>query len=431
MAEAGPDLALREYRLPGAIDLFVYPTGKFKTSLVSILLHRSLDEESSAAALVPYLLRRATRGHPDMASIARLLESLFGASFDVEVLRFGERQILSLRLDLVEERYLFMGGRDLLRKGLTLLRDVLAHPVLEDGRFPGPVFEMERTNLRRFVEGLVNDRGRYAFERCVRHMCAGEPYARFEYGAEEAIDRLTAEVVTKTWRQVLESSPIEVYVVGSTDPDRVRDLVASVFGGLRSGEGIRSPNGTVRKSPGAIRRVRETADVSQSRLVIGMRTEIGYGHPLSVPLAVWNALFGGGPFSRLFQHVREKHSLAYYCSSSLDQSKGLVFVQAGVEGAKAGKVERIIARQRADLAAGRISLDELRAVKAHIEAAVLSVTDSASRTTSYFQERRASETVMSFRELLDRISRVRRSEVVEAARTIRTDTVYLLTEGEA
>ncbi|MEN8151121.1 MAG: insulinase family protein, partial [Planctomycetota bacterium] len=97
---------MKKYRIAGGVQLIVYPTDKFKTTLTNILLHRPLDEGTSAAALVPYVLRRGTRRRPDLAAISRHLEMLFGAGLDVDVLRFGERQILSFRLDSVQDRYL-------------------------------------------------------------------------------------------------------------------------------------------------------------------------------------------------------------------------------------------------------------------------------------------------------------------------------------
>ncbi len=430
MPELSPERNLVEFELPGAVRLFVYRTEKFKTSFVNIILGRPLDERTSCAALLPYVLRRGTTSHRDMSSIARLLESLFGASLDVDILSFGERQMLSFRLDLVEERYLFMGGRDLLAKGLDLVRELFLEPVLDGGCFPNETFEQERENLRRFVAGMVNDKGRYAFDRCVSRMCEGEPYARYEYGALPEIDALTSESLTELWHDTLRSAPIDVFVVGSTDPGRVRDLVVGAFGGLRSGEEVTDPPPAVRRGPGKLTRVVERDDVMQARLVMGFRTRIGYGDPLSIPLVVWNTVFGGGASSRLFRHVREKHSLAYYCSSSVDQSKGVAFVQAGVDGTQAGRVERIVRRQMGDLARNGPTLDEVRAAKAYLKAGVLSITDSAPRIAGFFLERRSTGAVIGIGELLDRISRVRRADVARAAATVKPDTYYLLARGD-
>jgi predicted Zn-dependent peptidase len=426
-----PDPEIREYRLPGAVDLLVYPTRKFKTTLVNLLVHRPLGEATSAGALVPYVLRRGTRRRPDMASISRELERLFGAGLDVEVLRFGERQILSFRLDVVDDRYLLMGGRDLLRHGLALLRDILTDPVLEGGRFPANVFEQERLNLRHFVEGMTNDKARYALDRCIRHMCGDEPYARYEYGEPAEIGALSPEAVTSLWRETLRTSPLEIYVVGSAEPEAVREIVEELFGTLRDGSEVSEPPRGVRRRAGRIRRVEEHGDLVQSRLVLGYRTAIDYGDRLSAALGVWNTVFGGGSYSRLFRHVREKHSLAYYCSSVVDLAKGVAFVQAGIDGKMADRVERIVRRQLAELKRGRLDLDELRTAKAFLKAGLMSVTDSPARISAFLQEQRAAGLALSFDDALSRISRVRRSDTSAAAESVELDTVYLFSDGGA
>jgi len=430
VAELSPERVLREFELPGAVRLFVYPTEKFKTSFVNIIFSRPLDDRTSAAALLPYVLRRGTRSHQNMSSIARHLEGLFGASLDVDVLSFGEQQLLSFRLDLVEERYLFMGGRDLLGKGLDLVRELLREPRLEGDCFPASTFEQERENLRRFVEGMFDEKGRYAFDRCVRHMCAGEAYARYEYGELDEIEALTPRALTDVWRSTLRTAPIDVFVVGSAPPEQVRDLVEAAFGDLRDGRDVLDPLPAVRRGAGKLKRVREDDDVAQARLVMGFRTDVAPGDPLSIPLVVGNSVFGAGASSRLFRHVREKHSLAYYCSSSVDQEKGVAFVQAGVDAKQAERVERIVRRQMGDLGRNGPTIEELKAAKAHLKAGVLSITDSAPRTAAFFLERRSSGTVIGIGELLDRISRVRRGDVARAVATMRPDTYYLLARGK-
>jgi len=427
----GPDQSYRHYLLPGSVDLFVYPTRKFKTTLVSVLLHRALDEGSSAAALVPYVLRRGTRTHPDMVSISRALEWLFGAGLDVDVLRFGERQILSLRLDVVDDRYLLMGGRDLLRRGMELLRDVLVSPPLSDGTFDRDVFEQERLNLRRFLEGIENDKGRLALDHCIRKMCEGEAYARYEYGEIEEVDALTPEEVTARWREILATTPLEIYVVGSAEPESVLEIATGLFDGIRDGASLVKPPGAERRAPGRVRRLCESGDLVQDRLVMGYRSEVSYDHPLSFPLAVMNTIFGGGSFSRLFREVREKRSLAYYCSSSMDQAKGVGFVQAGVESGKTGRVERIVRRQLTEMRQGRVELDELKAAKAYILNGLRSVTDSPARIAGFLQERQAGGAEVTFAEVMEGIRRVRRRDVAAAAGTLKLDTVYTLSNGKS
>ena len=65
----------------------------------------------------------------------------------------------------------------------------------------------------------------------------------------------------------------------------------------------------------------------------------------TMPLMVMTDIFGGGPYSRLFDNVREKMSLCYYCSASSSRVKGLITVESGVEEQNAEKAEKAISEQ--------------------------------------------------------------------------------------
>ena len=49
------------------------------------------------------------------------------------------------------------------------------------------------------------------------------------------------------------------------------------------------------------------------------------------PVMVANAMFGGSVTSKLFMNVRERLSLCYYASSSIDWRKGIMLVSSGIE----------------------------------------------------------------------------------------------------
>jgi predicted Zn-dependent peptidase len=277
---------------------------------------------------------------------------------------------------------------------------------------------------------MVEDKGRYALERCVGHMCGDEPYARFEYGDLEEIDELTPEAVTDAWREVLRTAPMEIYVVGSSAPPLVRDNARELFGSMRNGGARPGVPDAVRRPAGRVRRIRESGELMQARLVMGYRTDVDFGHRLAVPMSVMNTLWGASPSSRLFQNVREKHSLAYYCTSSVDLAKGIGFVQAGIDGRKAGRVEKLVTSELRAVREGRVTVEELRTAKAHITAGLLSLGDSPSRIAGFLQERQAAGAGGSVAEALSEVSRVTRKDVARAARSLELDTVYLLANGD-
>ena len=145
-----------------------------------------------------------------------------------------------------------------------------------------------------------------------------------------------------------------------------------------------------------------------------------------MPMTVMNAIFGASPVSRLFRTVREERSLAYYCSSTVDRAKGVVFVQAGIEAKNAEEVEGLVLRALSDLCEARIDLEELRTAKEQLRGGLRAMMDSPARIAGFLQESRATGGRVSFPGIMKRIARVRRSDVARAARSLVLDTVYLL-----
>ena len=95
------------------------------------------------------------------------------------------------------------------------------------------------------------------------------------------------------------------------------------------------------KEPVAEKVVRETMDVSQGKLVIGL--DVTKLEPEDKAVAsVYNAILGGGANSKLFQNVREKAHLAYVASSSYLRHKNNIFINCGIEIANYEKALELI-----------------------------------------------------------------------------------------
>ena len=102
------------------------------------------------------------------------------------------------------------------------------------------------------------------------------------------------------------------------------------------------------KEPVEEKVVRETMDVSQGKLVIGLDvTKLGSED--KAVASVYNAILGGGANSKLFQNVREKASLAYSAGSLYIKNKNSIVIRSGIEQKNYEKALEIIEKQVSDL----------------------------------------------------------------------------------
>ncbi|MCL4424029.1 MAG: insulinase family protein [Firmicutes bacterium] len=432
MKQLGDDYVAPEFRqhlLKNGIRLHVQTTRKFKTTTVNLFLHQNLNNENATRdALLSYILRRGSETAPTTQILAQKLEELYGASLRTDVFKMGERHLLSLRLDLVGERFLVQPD-GLLRRGLDLFQDVLTRPVTEKGVFRQDYLDQEKDTLRRTIEGLINDKGQYALTRCVEEMCRGEPYATFRYGRREDIEPISAADLFRYYQGLLQANPIDVFVVGDLDFQTAADLLEETLRFPREG-GREIPAGAAEKEVTEVKRVMDREDVNQGKLILGYRTNIPYSDPDLFGLVVYNGILGAFPHSKLFLNVREKASLAYYAVSRLETTKGLLFISSGIESSNYQRALDIIEEQVADMAAGRISQEEYDNTQKALISQLKEEEDSPGRRILSYLEGLINDRPLSTEEEIRGIIGVTREDVIRVAGRIKPDTIYFLNSSQ-
>lgn len=412
--------------LQNGMNLYIHPTGKFKTILVQLIFHRCLREDDvTYSALLPSVLQRGSVNYPTRRELALRLEELYGTELMAEVVKKGERQLVIYSLDLVHDQFL-PGENQLFRKALSILNNLISNPLTESEGFKEEYVEQEKEQHERVIKGLINDKIAYSVERCIQEMCTGEPFGVFKYGSVERLKEIDKQSLYRFYRQFLAESPADLHIIGDVDPQAVRAQVEEIFSFAR-GDGGTIPPTEVRTGAGDVRYIKDELDVNQGKLVLGYRTGLSYGDDDYFPLLMYNGILGGFPHSKLFQNVREKASLAYYSYSRLEKHKGLMVISSGIEVDNYEKTLDIINRQVADMAIGDFGQEEFDNTRSGLRNQFLVEEDNAALLVN-----RALDGTLAGRDedtdqLLKRLDAVTRDDVTRVADRIKLDTVYFLT----
>jgi len=414
------------FDLDAGITLFVQPTEHFKNVALRLFVRTHLGDNASATALLPHVLTRGTRRLPTMAKVTAHLDRLYGARGDADASKIGENHVVSFRVDCVADRHVPGHGGNV-RGAMEFLRDMAADPAREGKRLRGDYVEQEVHNQKRALEDLLSDRAEYASQKCLEAMCCGEAYATHEMGTVKGLEGLTAEGLSRHHADLLAACPIELYVSGRVNPGEIADIADGLFR-LRGRGKVRAIPETVVDVPvKETRRVVETMDVEQGKLVMGYRTYTTYRDGLSTALSFLNGIFGGFSHSRLFVNVREREGLAYAAGSSLEKTKGLLMVHAGIDPEKFDRCLEVILEEMTSIQAGRITEAEMEATRRALSERARGILDSPSRAINGLYERRLAGRVQTVEEVLKEIEGTRREDVVAAAQRLKLDTVYWLT----
>lgn len=419
-------MAFHHYQLDNGLNLYVLPTVKFKTIMLKVFWQQNLDEAATLNALLPMVLRRGTRNHPTSQGFNQYLEELYGADFDARVMKKGERQILEFELELVKNSLV---NEPLLERGLQLVHDVLLNPLVVQEGFDPDFLAQEKDQLRQLIEGIINDKVQYAMERCLEEMGRGERFGLSRYGKINDFDRIGPQDLYRHYLDRRDSAPLDIFVVGDINPEQVFASVNKVFNFPRSGGYALLPVDT-RKVPLKVKEVVERQEVSQGKLSLAYRTNLAYPDDQYPALVVYNGILGGFPHSKLFQNVREKESLAYYASSRMEKTKGVLLLASGIEFKNFHKARRIIGEQVEQLAAGQISDVELENTKKALLHHLRASNDNYHLMIDMVLDGLINGRLRSSSEMMDQIQAVSKADVVQVAEGIKLDTVYFLTNPE-
>ena len=410
-------------QLAEGVFLTCLSTTRFKTSVLSAAAVLPVTQENALAALLPQVLARGTARCPDMESLGVELDRLYGARILPFVRKVGENLSVGFLSDVIDGTYA-AAGEDLTGHTIELLAELWNAPYrTEDGTLCPEYTAAEGKNLMNKILGLKNDTRSYAVRRMQEIMCEGEPFGWCEYGSAEAARTASASDLTAFWQDTLQHAPLELFYCGSAPAEQIEAAFRAAFA-ARTG-GRQAVQAVLRPAPAQPRTVIEEMDVQQGKLSLGFRTGITGGDAAYPAMMLFVTAFGGYTGSRLFRQVREKMSLCYYASATMNKHKGIISVSSGIENSNFETARDEILRQLAQMQDG-LTEDELEGARRTLLGSLRAMNDAPASLEWYFQSQAIGGWKDDLDELCDALTRATRDEVLAAGRTMQLDTIYFL-----
>ena len=422
-------MSFKSIDISGGVSILNISDDRFKTNLLSVVFLTPLDREAvSKNAIIPQLLRRRCAAYPDFTALNMRLNELYGARLSADVSRIGDYQLLTLSVAAIDDRYA-LNGESVMGDCADLLSNILFKPYFEDGLFSDEDFSQERRQLIEEIQSEINEKRMYARIRASEIMCEGEPCSIHPLGKQSDAEVLTREAVTEQYKTLLKTAFVKIMMIGGADSAGISEKFKSAFAKIKR-EPITLKPSLVKSGVESIREATERMELSQAKLVLGFRTGVSIPDGDTVALKLMTALLGGTPHSRFFVNVREKLSLCYYCAAGADKLNGVVTVDSGLEEDNKEKAVAEILRQIEIVQRGEFEDDELIATKMSLSNSFMTATDSQGSLLSFYLGQIMDKELYSPEQMADMITSVQKDRVVEAAKKLVLDTVYLLAGKE-
>lgn len=411
------------------LNVTLIKTTKFKT--VDFLLNfrnRLNPENVTKRALLPQVLKAATVSYPSKMEISRKLESLYGASLGSAVNKQGLLHIISFRMSIINDAYL-MEDVNLLEESFKFFHEIIFEPKLENSSFLPKVVNEEKRLLKDQFLAIYDDKIRYSYHKLIDNMCEDELYRLKPIGRMEDLDNLDPKNLYEEYQKMLKEDNVDFLIIGDFDETKVFSLIEKYFI-FNKRESIKEIVDRETKDVREVKRVVEVKDVSQAKLNIGFRTNITGIDDDYYPLLVLNGLLGVYPHSLLFRNVREKESLCYYISSTIDKGKGIMVIFAGIDKADYQKAYELSVKQLEMIKNGEFTEQDLDNTKKAYINDILQISDNPvdyllAEYSGYLYDE-----PFDVDKQIKKVNAVTKESILNVAKKIQEDTVFLLTNEE-
>lgn len=411
------------------INLHNINTNKFKTNLYAVFLATPLSRENvTKNALLTAVLRRGTKNIESQVLISKKLEEMYGASFDCGIEKTGDNHIIKFYLETINEAFL-PEKEELDKKCIELLFDIILNPLVQNDGFKSEYVESEKKKLKQIIDGKIDNKRTYSFERCVEEMFKDEPYGLYKFGYVEDLEKITPQNLYQYYKELIKKCKIDIFVSGNLKDTDINNLIennAEIKAlEARKSEYVENKENSEKIPVREEKVVEEKMQVGQGNLVIGLSSNSQIKNEKFV-MSVYNAILGGGANSKLFQNVREKNSLAYTTGSTFRRQKNTIFIRCGIEIENYQKALDTIKEQIEDIKNGNFTEEDIENAKKLIVSSVKGISSEQDTEITYYYGQELSDTFTTIDDYVTKINNVTKSNIEEVAKEIWINTVYFL-----
>ncbi|WP_432355504.1 EF-P 5-aminopentanol modification-associated protein YfmF [Sporosarcina sp. A2] len=417
------------------LNVHVIENKNFKTVTVELKLQTLVDRATiTERNILPGVLRAGTKRFPTASAVQDELDDLYGASLQLYQTVSGNCHILTVQIEFANER--FIENENSLEENIfDFLNELLFNPkIIQDG-FDKETVAQEKEKLRKNLKASKDDKTSYAGERLIDEMAIGELYSIHPSGYLEDIDSISEFGLYATYKMLLETARIDVFVAGDINPEETRELIGTVLSGVPVGSEKRLSEGAALPSEVKLveraTTIRETDEIQQAKLHIGYRTQTIFTDADFEALMIGSMILGGHAGSLLFTTVREQHSLAYYVGADLDLYSDKMIIFCGIAPKDYEKTIKIIDEQVAVLKAGTFSDEVLEDTKAMMIGSYQQALDGIGGIISTEYQKILTGTSKTPQDMIEKFKSITRDDIQRATSKVERDTTFFLTsKGE-
>ncbi len=407
----------------GSYRVHTIKTDKFKNCSMEIMFRNKLVKtEITENNMLVDMLMHSSKKYPKRRDVAIELENLYSSFIRGCVTRLGNSVMLSFVTDFLNPKYCEEGY---LEDILSMPFEMILNPNIENEEFDRRSFNIIKNRIKSDIESLKENATRYAFRRSLTHMDNMSPSSYYMVGYMDDLDNITPSSLVKTYNRVLNNYVCDIYVIGNLDMEQVVSIIRDKFSinTVKNSDIQLYVDNNVRKKA---QEICEVGSYEQDSFVMIYNLDNLSQREKNFVIHLYNIILGsGGLTSKLYKYLREENSLCYVVSSMYQKYDGLLMIYSGIDKKDKKKCIKLVNKALNEMAIGDFTEEELdNAKKSVISSIKMSEDTNGGIINNYlFNDL---DGLPLYDERVKEFKTITKQEIMEVAKKIKLNTIYLL-----
>ena len=408
-------------------NIEIIQTSKFKNNTISLVIPVEMDDSVTGYNVLTEVLKRGTKSFKTSSEISRYLQDMYGGIFDIGVRKIGDKLFIMFYISFLDHRFT-LNKENLFEKAVYLLNELILDPLFVRDDLDDEIIEQVIMSHRLYIESVYDDKAHYSMQR-VLEIGLEDSYKIPDHGTLSELDKVTKESLVTLWES-LKKKHAYCYVSGNLENEEevIKEISKlEILKNPENGESLSSRGKRLFNREN--KEIYEKMKINQGKMSLLYNTNTSIFHGDYFALVVFNSIFGGGAHSKLFNEVREKHSLAYSIYSTYDKFAGVLTVGGGIDFKNFTKTKDLIDEELLKMVHGDITDEEMTMAKTKVISSLKSMEDSMYNTSNYLIALRVFGIPYSIDDVIKGVWEVTKERVMQVAKGIEFIAAHYL-DGE-
>ena len=403
------------------INVTFIKTNKFK-SIYGSLIFKSLvtKEKMTYGALLRNVLMESTKKYDTNQKLNINTLENYDAYYSAANSRIGNYYFNKFNFSALEDKYTKEGN---LKNVLDTFCEIVFNPNVNADGFDDESFKINHERLKLSLEKRKENQRSYAEERVLKYLDQNMPYT-FDRDVD-VLNSITKESLYDYYKDMINNSNVSLIIVGNIeDENSFNDIIYKIKNNKEFDKELYISNDDLNAS---YKDIKETGYGTQNVLYLVCYLKNMNSYELNYVMPIFCTILGGSGNSRLFDNVREKNSLAYYCFARLEKDDNLLEIITGIEKENYEKSLKIIKKELKKM--DKITDEEIDIAKKELISSLLESQDYIENLASRYH----SEVIYdlpNIDEFVKKLNGVTKEEVENINKKVVLKLSYFLKEGE-